>query len=160
MTERVAGIAHWGKILGNPGKAYNPGEREWSLDLALDKEGVKKVEALGMGNQIKKGKGKDYEPYIVFKRAEFKKSGPRKGEANQPIEVVDATGKAWPSNELLGNGTKVGVEFNTYEVPAFRGNPASVKPAILKVFVLEHVKYERPENADGTTSTRQPEAWV
>lgn len=142
----IVGKAYWAKILGTPGPAYNPGEREWSIDVSLDDEALKTVTSVGLAPKVKTdqigGRGK----FLSFKRAEFKK-GTNPPTANRPISVVDAKGQPWDQAKLIGNESIVKVRFNVYETPLFGRKGTTRKPAILEVQLLAYVEYERKENA-------------
>lgn len=145
----LSGVANWAKIVGKPGKAYNPGEQEWSMDLVLDEGSVAEAHKLGMGPRIKNG-------VIKFTRNELKKGGEKKGQPNNPIGIKNADGTDWDGKKdpkeyttLVGNGSEVKVKFNLYLPQKFGNKPQVPKPAILEVTVVKHVPYVKGQKAVG-----------
>lgn len=156
MTLKIRATAYWAKVLGSPVKAFNPGEFEWSLDAAVDPDNLSTLEAAGLGPKIKDDK--EYSPHIRFTRRSVKKSGPKVGQNNPPIQVVDIDGEDWDQTKLLGNGTEVEIEFNTY-VTTFN-KKQFIKPAILKITVLSHVPYEKKNKDEATETAKTAEKWT
>lgn len=146
-TKTLSGTANWAMIVGAPGKAYNPAEKEWSIDLVLDEASVAEAHKLGMGSRIKNGA-------IKFTRSEFKKAGPAKGTANTPISIKNPDGTDFPAETLIGNGSEVKVKFSTY-IPTFSGKTFPPKPAILEVVVVKHVPYVKGAKA----ADKSEETW-
>lgn len=145
----IIGNAFWAKILGGPQPAYNPGEKQWSIDVSLDNDGVKKMNNLGLGREVKT-KGDARGIFVTFIRRELKK---KTGQPNQPIRVVGVDGKDWDKSTLLGNGTNVEVKFKIYTVPAFGKSPAHQRAAILEVKVLELVPYVKKSSVQNSTQS-------
>lgn len=141
-VKTLSGKANWAKVVGAPGKAYNEGEKEWSIDLVLDEASVAEAHKLGMGQRIKNGAMK-------FTRSEFKKGGPDKGKANKPITILNADGSAWDGTTLIGNGSDVKVKFNVYQPGPYKGKPSPPKGAILEVTVVNLVPYVKGQKAVG-----------
>lgn len=135
MSHTITGLAYWAKIVGKPGKAYNPGEFSWSIDVSLDAEAKKTI--LGLGLKVR-NKGDERGDYYTFERRELKK---KTGVPNKPIYVTDSDGGKFPDGVLIGNKSLVKVKFNVFEVPAFAKLPPHNKEAILEVQILEHVPY-------------------
>lgn len=140
----IRGKAKWAKILGAPKPAYNPSEKEWTIDLILDAAGVAALKKLGLGKKVRESD--DGEPFIKFERASHKKWGPEQGAPNKPISVVDEFGEEWDQTQLIGNGSVVEVDFTTYE-STWNGKKF-IKPAILSVKVLTHIPYEAKEKQE------------
>jgi hypothetical protein len=151
----IKGIAKWAKVIGEPSWGYENKFREWSIDVYIDEDTVKKLKAEGLSEKIKdKGNG----PYISFKRKELKKDG----TPNQPIRVVDHHGEAWDKRKI-GNGSTVNVNFviNEYK-------PGQNNANILSMQVWDYVSYEggefpvREDNDDVQSLADDPESssWV
>lgn len=134
-TVILRGKTSFAKILGDPRLNYSKDGKEWSMDLVLDKAGVKDVNARGIKQKIKqKDNYVDGQPYIRFKRDEFKKDG----RANDPIEVVDIIGKPWDEKKLIGNGSVVDVKFRVVDYGAGKQKGMYID----KVKVLDLVPYD------------------
>ena len=128
----IQGKAKWAKIIGEPTWGYENKFKEWSIDVYVDEDTVKKLKAEGLGAKLKdKGNGE----YITFKRKELKADGTE----NQPIRVVDHRGQAW-DNRKIGNGSTVNVNFviNEYK-------PGQKNANILSLQVWDYVPYEGGE---------------
>ena len=149
----IKGKAYWAKVIGEPGEAYDPGEREWSIDVTVDKEARKVLEQLGVADKIndpevnKKGekRAKPHESgmeYITFRRKELKKDG----TPSKPIRIVDSKKNPWPEDKLIGNDSVVIVQFSVNE-GEYRGKPWK-KPSLLAIMVKEHVPYDSDEFDD------------
>lgn len=146
----IQGKAKWAKVIGDPSWGYENKFKEWSIDVYVDADTVKKLEAEGLKEKIKdKGNGQ----YITFKRKEMKASG----EPNQPIRVVDHRGEAWDKRKI-GNGSTVNVNFVTSEY-----KPGQINANILSLQVWDYVPYEGGEfptrNDDDTVNTGGAEDW-
>lgn len=79
--------------------------------------------------------------FIKFKRMEFyidRKTGEKK--KNKPIEVIDAYGKPWNQETLIGNGSEVNVRFRVYE--GFKKQTQTIIDAIQ---VVNLVPFEQKE---------------
>jgi hypothetical protein len=124
----IQGKAKWAKVIGEPAWGYENKFREWSIDVYLDPDTVKKLKAEGLGQKIKdKGNGE----YISFKRKELKADG----TPNQPIRVVDHHGEPW-DNRKIGNGSTVNVNFVVNEY-----KPGQKIASILSLQVWDYVPY-------------------
>jgi len=164
---KIKGIAQWAKIFGEPLPNYNEDGNEWSIDLEPDEDGINLFKRLGLENKIhvfgepnKKGVIQKRPTYIVFARSEMKRSGPNKGDPNNPIPVFDADGKEWPEGVSIGNGSLVEIKFGTFDIPAkgkFKGGP---KQVIYEVKVLKLVEYKRPEKAEKPAADGKTETWT
>jgi len=137
-TVVLRGKTSFAKILGAPVLNFSKDGKEWKMDLVLDKDTVKEVKALGIGDRVKTKDGYlDGQPHLSFKQAELK----RDGTPNQPIDVKDIAGKPWPENKLLGNGTDVDVKFVVMDY-----GPGKKKGVYIRsVRVLSLVPYEKQE---------------
>lgn len=156
QTYKVKGEAYWAMVLGEPRPTYSGDNREWTVDLKLNKAGVKAIKDLGMEQRIKDNR--DHSPFIRFARVETKKGGPNAGQENKPIPITDMFGKPWDQDKLIGNGSKIEVEFATY-IPIFKGKKFPPKPNVLKIVVLEHVPYVSPGDVDVVTNQPEVEDW-
>lgn len=137
----VRGKASFAKILGDPVPNYNKNGKEWKMDLVLTtEEAVNDVKEAGIEDRIKRKDGYlDGRPFLSFKRAEFQKSG----KPNDPIPVVDAAGRPWDREKLIGNESDVDVKFNVVDYG--KGKFAGVY--IQGVRVLDLVPYEAQQFA-------------
>lgn len=132
----IRGTAYWAKVVGKPVKAYNPGEFEWTIDVAIDEATRKALAKAGLGDRVK-NKGDDRGDFIQFKRKSVKADG----EPAKPIAIVDSKGQPWDDKTLIGNGSIVNVKFIINEITMQNGRKI-LKPNILKMQVWEHVPYE------------------
>ena len=135
----IQGKARWTKILGKPVDGYDPGEKnkQWEFDIIIDANNRAKFEELEVDDKIKTDKnGVEFFKFV-------KKAYNKDGEANKPIKVVDANGKDWDREVLIGNDSVLNVKFNVqdWEFGKKRGKRVSV----LAVQVWEHVPYEGGE---------------
>lgn len=130
----ITGKAYWAKVLGDPVDNYSKDGKEWTIDVALDREALGILKGLGLDHKVRSkddGRG----PFVTFTRRELKR---RTGAPNTPIRVVDFDNKVWDKSKPIGNGSTVQVKFNTFE-PQARG--AKKGYAILEVKVLDWVEY-------------------
>lgn len=137
----IRGTLFFAKVLGDPGLNYNKDGNEWKFDLVLDTdEAVNDVKEAGIEDRIKQKK--DYaggRPYLSLKRPEFQKNG----KPNEHIPVVDAAGRAWDHDVLIGNETKADVKINVVDYG--KGKFAGVYPQGIRV--LDLVPYEAQQFA-------------
>lgn len=130
------GKAHWAKIVGKPHPGYDKTKKEWSMDLEVDDEAIKKIIEAGIPkSKIKESEDGSYK-YISFKRNAVKSDG----EDSKPIRIVDAKKAAWDGKTLIGNGSVVNVSWLVNETE-YNGKKFK-KPGILAVQVVELVPYE------------------
>jgi len=110
QTFVIRGKAMYAKILGEPIPNYDKSGKEWKMDLQLtDKNSLKELKAAGIGDRVKtKDNYLDGSPFMSFRQAEYRKDGVTK---NEPIKIVDAAGKPWDDNKLIGNQSDVDVKF-------------------------------------------------
>ena len=124
----IQGIAKWAKVVGEPAWGYENKFKEWSIDVYVDADTVKKLKAEGLGPKLKdKGNGE----YITFKRKELKVDG----SPNQPIRIVDHRGQPWDDRKI-GNGSTVNVNFliNEYK-------PGQKNANIISLQVWDYVSF-------------------
>lgn len=137
-TAVIRGKTSFAKILGAPVLNYSKDGKEWKLDLVIDKNSVKEVKALGIGDRVKsKDDYLDGQSYLTFKQSELK----RDGTPNFPIKVEDIAGRPWPQDKLLGNGTDVDVKFVVMDHGVGKKHGVYIR----SVRVLNHIPYERSE---------------
>jgi len=135
-TVVLRGKVSYAKVLGDPVLNYAKDGKEWKVDF-YDFP-IKEVKALGIGDRVKqKDDYLDGKPFMSFKQSELK----RDGKPNFPIKVEDISGKPWPQDKLLGNGT--GVDLKFVKMDFGPGKKAGVYIRALRI--LDHVPYERSE---------------
>jgi hypothetical protein len=136
-TVMLRGKVNYFKFLGDPRPNYNKDGNEWTTDFFdFDADAVKKLKKLGIGDRIK-NKGDAYldgEDFLTFKHKELTSMG----KPNRKVPVVDAAGKPWPEDKLIGNGSVVDVKFVVKDNG--KGFKKSVWPRGFRV--LEHIPYE------------------
>ena len=134
----IRGKASYAKILGEPVANYNKDGKEWKMDLELSTDTLKELNKAGLKDSIKnKETYLDGNPYISFKQPSTrleKKTG--QIIENKPIRVVDAAGKPWDQDKLIGNGSVVDVKFDVIDWGAGR-----IGKYIRAVRVLQLVEY-------------------
>lgn len=122
----VSGTAKWASIQ-QPNTKF---DHVWSIDVVVDMETAKRLKAEGL--PVKKDKDGDI--IIKCKKKVFRKDGSK----NQPPRVVD--GNKEPLMDLVGNGSKVNVQYQPYEWN-FAGN-SGIGAGLVAVQVLELVPFE------------------
>lgn len=135
-TYYIRGKAYYAKVLGRPVPNYNKDGFEWTIELEPDKEGVKLLKELGVGNRISKGEKSNR---ILFRQKEKRLDGTN----NDPITVVDKENHPWPQDKLIGNESIIDLKFNYVDYG--KGKQAGLYPKGVRV--LEHVPYQRVEFA-------------
>ena len=146
-TVVLRGTAMYAKVLGDPVLNYDKDGKEWKFDFIPDaqKETAKDLAGYGIGDRLRSKTKKDgtdlYEgkKFMSFRQREFTKDG----KSNEPIAVVDALGKPWDDNALIGNGSRIDVRFAVVDYG--EGKKHGVYPR--KIRVLEHVPYEQDDFA-------------
>lgn len=110
------GKLQYAKVLGDPVDNYAKDGKEWKFDfIPNDQDGAtKELKSLGVGDRLRSKEKADGEPlydgqkFLSFKHRATKADG----SPNDPIKVRTATGKPWPSEDiLLGNDTVADVTF-------------------------------------------------
>lgn len=132
----VRGRASYCKMLPQQSHPnYNRDGFEWTLDVyELRKQDLETLKALGVGDRIKqKDSYLDGEPYFKFKQ----KCERADGKKNDPVPVVDAEGRPWNPDNLIGNGSLLDVKFVVMDFG--RGKPMGVYPRSIRV--LDWVPY-------------------
>lgn len=151
----IQGPIAWAKVLGKPQPGYTKSQLEWSFDVGVDKATAKKLKELEVADYIKPAtndKGKTHvlgTDYIKFSRREIKVDGTKA----KPIRVVDANGKDWPEDKMIGNGSIVNVKFAVNEKKT-----GGMKPSVIAIQVWEYKEYEGGESFP-TRESDGEEAW-
>lgn len=130
----LQGTAKWAKIVGAPVKAYDPAEKEWTIDIEIDEETQARLREDGAGFYIRVKEGRA--PYIQFKRKALKKDG----TPAKPYIIKDRHRQDWDQSKLIGNGSVINVIYEYNEVGV--GKDKRNKPSAIKFQVWEHVPYE------------------
>lgn len=137
----IQGHAFWAKIVGEPQPGYDKNTKEWSMDLSINDDTVKKLKAEGLGPKIK-NKQDDRGNFISFKRKQVRADG----SFSKPIPIKDAKGQDWDGKTLIGNGSLVNVMCVINETE-YQGKK-HLKPGIIKVQVVKLVEYEGGDRED------------
>lgn len=135
-THIIRGTLNWAKVLGAPVMNEYAKEKQWSVDVSPNKNGLAELRKLGLTPKMK-DKGDARGKFISFRQSEFKKDG----SPNEPITVVDAQGNPWPKDKLIGNGSIADVKFSYTDFGQTKGN------YIKAIRILEHVPYQSQEFA-------------
>lgn len=140
----VTGKAFWAK-LDEPKNQFDPLKPRWSLDVALNTEGVKFMKGLGIPI---KDKDDDRGKFVTMYKDQYLRSGK---ELPKP-RVVDSQ-KNDISGTLIGNGSLVKVSFQ--ERKWDMNNKQGVR-AVLKdvqvIDLLEYVQADEFEVEEGYTN--------
>ena len=144
-TVFVSGKLAWAKVVGDPVPNYNKDGREWTFELEPNEAGLQKFIQHGLTDRIKgrgynigtKGQHKDREPFLQFKKPEFR----RDGEANLPIRLYDGDNVEWENGKLIGNGSTADVKLDIRDYGP--GKNKGVYPIAIRVTDL--VEYESSE---------------
>lgn len=103
----LEGVAYFASVL-KPSPGYKKKDPVYIVNLGLENDAeVKKAKSFGL--TVKDATEDIPLPYVVIKR----KLKGRDPEKVKPI-VVDECQNPWPSNVLIGNGSKIVVKFATY----------------------------------------------
>ena len=133
-THVIRGELNWAKVLGAPVMNEFAKERQWSVDVTPNAEGLAELKRLKLNSKLKnKGKG----DFIAFRQSEFKKDG----SPNDPITITDAQGNPWPANKKIGNGSVGDVKFSYTDFGTTKGS------YIKAIRILKHVPYVAQEFA-------------
>ena len=136
----VTGKAFWAKLDRAVNK-FNPEKPRWSIDVSLDKDGIKVIkEATDQfdGDITINNKGDDRGDFVSFSKDRFLNDG---RELPKP-RLIDAK-KNDISGTLLGNGSIVKVSFYPREWTF--ANKNGVKGVLKDVQVIELVEYFKDE---------------
>lgn len=140
QTVVIRGKTMYAKILGDPVLNYSKDGKEWKLDLIIDKNTVKELKGLGVGDRVKqKDEYLDGQTYITLKQPELQKSG----KENEPIEVVDIKSAPWNEDNLIGNLSDVDIKLSVVDYGVGKKKGMYIK----KVRVLNLVEYTKNDFA-------------
>lgn len=135
-THVIRGTLHWAKVLGQPLMNDYAKQRQWSVDVTPNAEGMATLKRLKLQGKMK-NKDDARGDFISFRVSEFKKSG----EENEPINIVDVEGNPWPSHKKIGNGSIADVKFSYCDYGQTKGS------YVKAIRILEHVPYVTQEFA-------------
>lgn len=145
-THVIRGRLDWCKLLGDPRMNTYTNEREWSVDVTPDEDGMKEIKRIGAADKLKDPKENDKrtERFLAFRQREFRKD-PKTDEPipNKPVKVTDVTGKDWDPTVEIGNGTIADVKFTRKDYG--RGKPKGLY--IQAVRILQLVEFQRQDFA-------------
>lgn len=153
----VKGTIYWAKILGEPQPGFDKSKREWAFDLVPDKEGLELFQSTPALSERLKEDRSDLNRgiFTTFKRKEFKQKKDPNGNPirNEPIEVVGRNRLPWDNKVLIGNGSKVVVQFDM--IDSLYGEI----PVVQKILVLEHEPYSAPDEFGEYYDDTEEEGW-
>lgn len=135
----IRGTLNWAKIVDEPVMNDFTGEREWSIEIDLDSDGLKQIKSI-KPDISKKIKEKNGRKFIQFRQKEFrvdKKTGEK--IANKRINIVDGSNNTWPEGVKIGNGSIGDIKFQVKDW----GKVSQPGVYIQSVRVLKHEKFER-----------------
>ena len=130
----ISGKAHWAKL----DKASNPFDEtklKYSLDLALDKDGVKEMKSQGFNIKNKDDARGDFVTIYKYEQT-------TKGHMLPKPRVFDAS-KCVVHGILIGNGSEVNVSYSKrdYNVGGNKGS----RPELRDVQIVKLVEYSPPD---------------
>ena len=136
----ISGTAYWAKVHQPHFDQYNE-QGIFSIDVTVDAKTKKQLQDLGLGPRIK-NKGDERNDFVTIKRKYTRKDGTK----NSAPRVVDSKKTPISPDDLIGNGSKVNVAFDTYDynVKGNQGVCASLKA----VQVIKLIEYSPSENLD------------
>jgi len=130
----VSGKAFWA-TLDKPQNKFDPDRLKYSLDVALDKEGVKAMKSEGFNVKNKDDARGDF---ITIYTAEYT----AKGTLLPKPRVFDAN-KVQVHGVLIGNGSEVNVSYKKQDYNV-GGNKGS-RPVLRDVQIISLVSYSPPD---------------
>src|ERR1700746_821523 len=136
----IRGKTSFAKVIGDPVMNKFTNEREWSVDLEIDKATESQLKKAGLGDKVKrKDTYLEGRPYVSFRHKE-KRLDKATGEVkdNFPIKIVDIVDRPWDTR-LIGNGRVVDVKF------AIGGTAPRIGVYIRSIRVLDLVSYEKKD---------------
>jgi len=156
-TTIIQAEAYWCKLIGKPRDSYDGKHKEWTVDIVLDKAGLKSLKDFGIDPfYVKKGKtNKDGTINYLTGKPVLKlvrKSVRSDGSPANPVQIRDATGEPW-NGDLIGNGSVVNIKIMKFEV-ALPNQPRRMKPYLLEMQVWDLVLYEGG-GSDGGFPTKE-----
>ena len=137
---KISGTAYWAKVHQPHFDQYNE-QGIFSIDVTVDAKTKKQLQALGLGPRIK-NKGDERNDFITIKRKYTRKDGTK----NSAPRVVDSKKTPISPDDLIGNGSKVNVAFDTYDYNV--GGNQGVGSSLKAVQVIKLIEYSPSENLD------------
>ena len=142
---KFTGKCAWAHILG-----LNKFKKN-SIQFYPDDKTRKEIKALGTRLGIKEDDGEKSGLegfYYTFTRDPEKSFG-------KPLVVVDAEGKPWDSNKLIGNGSTVEAEISVYPFnhPEYG---QGLGHRLMSVRILEYIPYVRPTEVVAQPDDEKP----
>ena len=147
----VEGLAYWAK-LDQPRRNPFQNEDQYSIKLYIDTRNKKLLESLNLTSTVKKDDiGENFNFVLNAITKSCKKSIPPK--------VFDCDMNDVTHDVLIGNGSKVSVEFAVLEVPA---GPAKGKNKafIRNVQIIDLVEYEGSGGGASTTFAKRDDGFT
>ena len=136
----ISGTAYWAKVHQPHFDQYNE-QGIFSIDVTVDAKTKKQLQDLGLGPRIK-NKGDERNDFITIKRKYTRKDGTK----NSAPRVVDSKKTPISPDDLIGNGSKVNVAFDTYDYNV--GGNQGVGSSLKAVQVIKLIEYSPSENLD------------
>ena len=136
----ISGTAYWAKVHQPHFDQYNE-QGIFSIDVTVDAKTKKQLQDLGLGPRIK-NKGDERNDFITIKRKYTRKDGTK----NSAPRVVDSKKTPISPDDLIGNGSKVNVAFDTYDYNV--GGNQGVGSSLKAVQVIKLIEYSHSENLD------------
>tara|TARA_Y100000287_G_C14216721_1_gene353844 strand:- start:201 stop:701 length:501 start_codon:yes stop_codon:yes gene_type:complete len=136
----ISGTAYWAKVHQPHFDQYNE-QGIFSIDVTVDAKTKKQLQDLGLGPRIKT-KDDERGEFITIKRKYTRKDGTK----NSAPRVVDSKKTPISPDDLIGNGSKVNVAFDTYDYNV-KGNQG-VGSSLKAVQVIKLIEYSPSENLD------------
>ena len=136
----ISGTAYWAKVHQPHFDQYNE-QGIFSIDVTVDAKTKKQLQDLGLGPRIK-NKGDERYDFITIKRKYTRKDGTK----NSAPRVVDSKKTPISPDDLIGNGSKVNVAFDTYDYNV--GGNQGVGSSLKAVQVIKLIEYSPSENLD------------
>ena len=136
----ISGTAYWAKVHQPHFDQYNE-LGIFSIDVTVDAKTKKQLQDLGLGPRIK-NKGDERNDFITIKRKYTRKDGTK----NSAPRVVDSKKTPISPDDLIGNGSKVNVAFDTYDYNV--GGNQGVGSSLKAVQVIKLIEYSPSENLD------------
>ena len=137
---KISGTAYWAKVHQPHFDQYNE-QGIFSIDVTVDAKTKKQLQDLGLGPRIK-NKGDERNDFITIKRKYTRKDGTK----NSAPRVVDSKKTPISPDDLIGNGSKVNVAFDTYDYNV--GGNQGVGSSLKAVQVIKLIEYSPSENLD------------
>lgn len=136
----ISGTAYWAKVHQPHFDQYNE-QGIFSIDVTVDAKTKKQLQDLGLGPRIK-NKGDERNDFITIKRKYTRKDGTK----NSAPRVVDSKKTPISPDDLIGNGSKVNVAFDTYDYNV--GGNQGVGSSLKAVQVIKLIEYSPSESLD------------